>query len=266
LDADGKMTVRMLSASKASGMANGPVSLALPASDAILSQIMRRSDATLPLDAPSSVVTLPMSFRPATTSLPLAARTSAHTPSDITLVIDDLPVHVVRKKQKNMYLRIKAPDGRVEVTAPRTFSNARIASFVRSRRTWIDRKIIETINAHEGEAPHPTQAELDAWRQVVMAFTPPLVERWAAIIGVKPGKLAYRNMVSRWGSCNVKTGRICINIQLAAQPPECLEYVVVHELCHLREANHGPRFHALLDAYLPDWRQCERKLRGKIRR
>lgn len=73
-------------------------------------------------------------------------------------------------------------------------------------------------------------------------------------------------MVSRWGSCNVKTGRICINVQLAAQPPECLEYVVVHELCHLREANHGPRFHALLDAYLPHWRDAERKLRGVIRR
>jgi predicted metal-dependent hydrolase len=191
---------------------------------------------------------------------------AAKAPADITLVIDDLPIHVVRKKQKNMYLRIKAPDGRVEVTAPRTFSNARIASFVRSRRSWIDRKVVETINAHEGEPAHPTQAELDAWRQVVMAFTPPLVERWAEIIGVKPGKLAYRNMVSRWGSCNVKTGRICINIQLAAQPPECLEYVVVHELCHLREANHGPRFHALMDAYLPDWRARERKLRGKIRR
>lgn len=113
---------------------------------------------------------------------------------------------------------------------------------------------------------HPTQEELAQWRAVVAAFVPLLIEKWAPIIGVSPGKLAYRNMVSRWGSCNVKTGRICINVQLAAQPPECLEYVVVHELCHLREANHGPRFHALLDAYLPHWRDAERKLRGAIRR
>ena len=98
------------------------------------------------------------------------------------------------------------------------------------------------------------------------AFTPALIEKWAPIMGVSPGRIVYRNMVSRWGSCNVKTGRICINVQLAAHPPECLEYVVVHELCHLLEASHGPRFKALMDAFLPDWRSREAKLRGGIRR
>ncbi|MFR3273062.1 MAG: M48 family metallopeptidase [Slackia sp.] len=112
----------------------------------------------------------------------------------------------------------------------------------------------------------PTPEEIAEWRAVVAAFVPALVERWAPVMGVKPGKLAYRNMVSRWGSCNVKTGRICINVQLAAHPPECLEYVVVHELCHLLEASHGPRFKSLMDTFLPDWRSREAKLRGDIRR
>ena len=61
-------------------------------------------------------------------------------------------------------------------------------------------------------------------------------------MGVKAGRLAYRNMTSRWGSCQPATGRICINVRLALYPPECLEYVVVHELCHLRERGHGQRF------------------------
>jgi predicted metal-dependent hydrolase len=73
-------------------------------------------------------------------------------------------------------------------------------------------------------------------------------------------------MVSRWGSCNVKSGHITINIQLAAQPPDCLEYVVVHELCHLLEPSHNARFHALMTQFLPTWKQSERKLRGAIRR
>ena len=72
--------------------------------------------------------------------------------------------------------------------------------------------------------------------------------RWwrsvGAYHGVKAGKLAYRNMTSRWGSCQPATGRICINVRLALYPPGCLEYVVVHELCHLLERGHGSRFKA----------------------
>lgn len=196
-----------------------------------------------------------------------------------TLHIADFDVEVTRRRQKHMYLRLKPvgdgePRGagfRVCVSAPPRCSDARIRAFVEERLPWI-RQQAAKIQAgscrreREGFAGAPTQEELAQWRAVVEAFVPALVEKWAPILGVQPGKLAYRNMVSRWGSCNVKTGRICINVQLAAQPPECLEYVVVHELCHLIEANHGPRFHALLDAYLPHWREAERKLRGAIRR
>ena len=99
------------------------------------------------------------------------------------------------------------------------------------------------------------------WRAVVEACTPVLVERWEQIMGVKAQKLVYRNMTSRWGSCQPATGRICINVRLALYPPECLEYVVVHELCHLRERGHGPAFQALMTRYLPDWKERRAKLR-----
>lgn len=196
-----------------------------------------------------------------------------------TLTVADFDVEVVRKRQKHMYLRLKpaseddprAAGFRVCVSAPHYYSDARIEAFVESRLSWIRRQAAklqasERARNARGGAGAPTQEELAQWRAIVAAFTPALIEKWAPLLGVKLGKLAYRNMVSRWGSCNVKTGRICINVQLAAQPPECLEYVVVHELCHLIEANHGPRFHALLDEHLPHWREAERKLRGAIRR
>ena len=223
---------------------------------------------------------------------------------DATLDVDGLSVQVTRKRQKNMYVRVKPTDGRVVVTAPLHLTDAEITWFVREKKDLILKhraQLLERERAHaqersladgrahsgasvmDGEngsvsrngnarngsyrsAGAPTQAEIAEWRAVVKAFTPALVEKWAPIIGVRPGKLAYRNMVSRWGSCNVKTGRICINVQLAAFPPECLEYVVVHELCHLHEANHGPRFKALLNRYLPHWREAEAKLKGGIRR
>ena len=68
-------------------------------------------------------------------------------------------------------------------------------------------------------------------------------------------------MKSRWGSCQPSTGRICINTVLAICPPECLEYVVVHELCHLLVPGHGPDFHAIMDRVMPDWKQRRAKLR-----
>lgn len=197
------------------------------------------------------------------------------------LVVGGLSVEVVRKPQKNMYLRVKDPDARVCVSAPLRFTDAQIKRFVVSRWDWVEqhrakaleraRRRASSSNAESSTVPSeqdasPTKEEIAEWRAVVSAFVPVLVERWAPIMGVAPTKIAYRNMVSRWGSCNVKTGRICINVQLAAHPPECLEYVVVHELCHLLEASHGPRFKALMTRFLPDWRERERKLIGGIRR
>lgn len=183
------------------------------------------------------------------------------------LLIDGIEVSVVRRaQQKRSYIRVKPPDGHVEVSAPMRMGDAAIERFVREHAGWIESRRLAVV-ARAAEAPGaPTAEELAEWRAVVEAFVPALVEKWAPLMGVTPGKLAYRNMVSRWGSCNVKTGRICINVQLAAHPPECLEYVVVHELCHLLEASHGPRFKVLMDAFLPDWRAREAKLRGGIRR
>lgn len=183
------------------------------------------------------------------------------------LVVDGMDVAVTRRAgQKRAYIRVKGPDGRVEASVPMRMADAAIARFVREHADWIEGRRRDAV-ARASQAPGaPTPEELAEWRAVVAAFTPALIERWAPVMGVVPGKVAYRNMVSRWGSCNVKTGRICINVQLAAHPPECLEYVVVHELCHLLEASHGPRFKALMDSFLPDWRAREAKLRGGIRR
>ena len=100
-----------------------------------------------------------------------------------------------------------------------------------------------------------------AWGEQLRPILVCLVQKWAAVMQVHPSELTIKNMTSRWGSCQPATGRICINVRLALYPPECLEYVVVHELCHLLERGHGPRFKALMDAFMPDWRDRRAKLR-----
>lgn len=193
----------------------------------------------------------------------VAARQSASASSSAAelLVVDGLEVWVARKRVKNVNLRVKPPCGRVEVSAPPRTSDAFISAFVREKRAWINARIAEMESSPRAHAAEASPEEVAQWKAVVAACVPALIEAWEPIMGVKAGKVAYRNMTSRWGSCQPATGRICINVRLALYPPECLEYVVVHELCHLLERGHGPRFHALMDAFMPDWKARRAKLR-----
>lgn len=176
------------------------------------------------------------------------------------LMVDGLPVHVLHKHIKSMNLRVKPPDGHVEVSVPLRTSDRAITAFVRSRRSWIAAKQAQVAESTMAQAAAATPEQVKEWRAAVEAAAPTYVAYWEQRIGVRAGSLAYRNMTSRWGSCQPATGRICLNVRLALYPPECLEYVVVHELCHLLESGHGPRFKALLDRHLPDWRERAAKL------
>lgn len=82
----------------------------------------------------------------------------------------------------------------------------------------------------------------------------PLLDLWRKKMNLASIHYSIRAMKSRWGSCTPNTGRIRLNAWLASYPPQCLEYVLVHELCHFFEKNHGPGFYKLMDAYLPDWK------------
>lgn len=176
------------------------------------------------------------------------------------LVVDGQLIEVTRKRVKGVRMRVLPPDGRVAVSAPHHVSDAEVVRFVQEKHDWIARRKEEVAASPMVQAELATPAEVEQWRAVVQACVPPLIEAWEPIMGVKVGTLAYRNMKSRWGSCQPATGRVCINVRLALYPPECLEYVVVHELCHLLERSHGPRFKQLMDAFMPDWRDRERKL------
>ncbi len=182
-------------------------------------------------------------------------------PLEELVFVDEFEVWIFRKRIKNINLRVKPPDGRIEVSAPLRVDTSFVRAFVREKRDWIRKQQERIAASPQGRAAAASPDEVAQWREVVQAFVPPLIAKWEPIMGVKAGKIAYRNMTSRWGSCQPSTGRICINVRLALYPPECLEYVVVHELCHLLERGHGPRFHALMDSFLPDWKAIRAKLR-----
>lgn len=84
-----------------------------------------------------------------------------------------------------------------------------------------------------------------------------LIDQWAPVLQVTPGRLFVQKMKSKWGSCNTQTANIRINSELAKFPKAALEHVVVHELVHLLEPSHSNRFYSLMDQFLPYWRESK---------
>lgn len=221
-------------------------------------RLLRRGGSTL---APFSDWTTPA--RPgfgASRASSRSARKRLSYPPELVF-FDDLEVWVTRKSVKNLSLRVKPPDGRIEITAPLTLSDSQIEKFVFEKHNWIVRKQKEIVSSPMSLAAEADKAEVEMWRRVVKAYVPDLIRKWEAVLDVKAEAIAYRNMKSRWGSCQPSTGRICINVRLALYPPECLEYVVVHELCHLRVGGHGPAFWALVERCLPNYKSAKAKLK-----
>lgn len=99
---------------------------------------------------------------------------------------------------------------------------------------------------------------IEFYRKEIKKAIPSLLEKCVDIVGRAPSEWRVKNMKTRWGSCNVYDKRIWLNLQLAKKDPICLEYVIIHELTHLYEANHGPRFKNYMDNFCPNWREIKK--------
>lgn len=106
---------------------------------------------------------------------------------------------------------------------------------------------------------------LDRWRaQELSKIITRLAGEWEPVMGVKANSFCYRKMKSRWGTCNVVDHRITLNTELTKKSFPCIEYILVHEMAHLIERGHGPLFKAVMDKYLPNWRELRLELNDKM--
>ena len=119
------------------------------------------------------------------------------------------------------------------------------------------------LNVRTAASPEQRAALLDRWsRSQLGARIRLLVESWGPVMEVDVAEWRIKRMRTRWGTCNIRARRIWLNSELASRPPECLEYVIVHEMAHLLERRHNRRFYQLLDRFLPDWRVARALLRN----
>lgn len=151
-----------------------------------------------------------------------------------------------------MHLHVR-PDGSVYMSVPYRTSEQAALQFARANVSWIQSQLAVYAEKPGKEYYLSRKEELD--RRIAE-----LLPYWEQQTGLACSSWHSRYMTSRWGSCIPSKGRICFNLQLADKPQECLEYVILHELLHLRHPGHGAEFKMDLSRYMPDWRDCSKRL------
>lgn len=210
----------------------------------------------------------------------------------------DRSFQLERKAIKHIYLSI-TPRGEIRLRVPQHMTDGQIEAFLAQKSGWIEKKLAQLppVTEFHGQAGDMValfgrqysllpvadelsqplirgedllirqadreglMAQIDAWRRLMLqAYLDRRVPVLAEKMNVMPNEWRIRRMSTRWGSCNPRARRIWLSLELARRAPELIDYVIVHELCHLIEPGHNQRFYDLMARYLPDWAQLKQRL------
>lgn len=210
------------------------------------------------------------------------------------LSVDGRDYTVTRKKVKNLILKIR--NAGAYVTAPLSVSDDRIISFIREHDLWTEKHLKkaerkqgkvylfgkeyvrldvewERAFAEFGEDGVCTlygkderareRALTEYYKAALSPLLPPLFEKWQRETGLNVKKVEITTARTYLGRCVVKEKRVRISCRLAAKSPDVIDYVVLHEICHLKYANHQKEFYALIAKYMPDYKQRVKQMKGR---
>ena len=169
----------------------------------------------------------------------------------------DMQYRVTRSDRRTISIQI-TPAGEVLVRCPRRMGEDAVRAFVESKSHWIEKHL--AIKTETGTLPSFTPRELSALTDRAREVISERVAFFAPLVGVSYSKITIRKQRSRWGSCS-GIGNLNFNCLLMLTPPEVVDYVVVHELCHRKEMNHSAAFWTEVERVLPDYRERKAWLR-----
>lgn len=169
----------------------------------------------------------------------------------------NIQITVIRSNRRTIAIQVN-PDLTVTVRAPRCATQREIDRILREKQPWIQ-KHMEQMKEKRAqydamEMDGLTDAECRQLKQKAQAYIPERVEYFANIMGVDYGRITIRKQKTRWGSCSVK-GNLNFNCLLMLAPPEVIDYVVIHELCHRKEMNHSRAFWREVEKVMPDYKK-----------
>jgi hypothetical protein len=169
----------------------------------------------------------------------------------------------LRQSRLSRVLRITIyRDNRVTVSAPSGASTSQIERFVLSKQNWIAAKLKENevFAIRTPQIRHSTK-EINAYKKQAQIFVRQRIVELNKAYGFRYGNISVRNQKSRWGSCS-KKGNLNFNYKIVLLPQEYADYIITHELCHLKEFNHSAAFWKLVAQTVPDYKKLRAELRS----
>jgi predicted metal-dependent hydrolase len=178
----------------------------------------------------------------------------------------------VRHPRARRYLIRVEDDGRVRVTVPRWGSKREAAAFAERERAWIEkqrRRVEENrarLSGSSGAGPQRGEGSVEecTLRARAKRELPPRLLELAVQHGLTVTRVSVRNQRWRWGSCS-RSGHICLNWRLVQMPDAVRDYVMLHELMHLKRMDHSPKFWKLVEKACPDYQAARAYLRAQVR-
>lgn len=167
---------------------------------------------------------------------------------------------IIKSNRRTLALEIKK-NGLI-VRAPSRATDEEINAFIERHKRWIENNFLKMKKRKElldGVAPL-SKSDIQALYEKALNVIPDRVKHYASIIGVTYGRITIRNQRSRWGSCSAK-GNLNFNCLLMLAPPDVLDSVIVHELCHRKVMNHSDEFYAEVLRVFPNYYICNKWLK-----
>lgn len=175
--------------------------------------------------------------------------------------MSDFECRIIRSNRKSIGLEVNSVG--LVVRAPLQATDAEINEFILKQKNWIERSLERVANAQK-DKENNTQLTTDEIRDLAnkaLEYIPERVKYYASKIGVSYGRITIRNQRSKWGSCSAK-GNLNFNCLLMLTPPEVIDSVVVHELCHRKEMNHSEKFYSEVLRVFPEYWKWDKWLKA----
>ncbi len=168
-------------------------------------------------------------------------------------------VEIIRSKRKTVAIQV-TDNMQVVVRVPQKYPDGQIRKLIADNSEWIEKSLIR-IQTKKENYPEPTKEEAKALREKAENIIPEKVKYFSKITGLSPSGIKITDAKKRFGSCSGKNS-LCFSLRLMQYSEQCIDYVVLHEIAHIKYHNHGKEFYEFIKKFMPDYKEHEKLLKG----